>query len=175
MNNGKIRARNIFTPNEIVINADYAEVVLYNKYCEERARTKIDIQDIELVKNIKWSYANGYVRNSNQNIIMHRLITNAPEGMVVDHINRDPLDNRRFNLRICTQTQNLMNKVVRKDASSGVKGVFYHKRDKLWIARIHANSKRIRLGGFKNKNDAIKARQKAEIKYFGEYNYKVVE
>ena len=59
---------------------------------------------------------------------MHRLVMGNPEGMCVDHINGDTLDNRKENLRVCTMSQNSMNKRLRSDSQSGYKGVYELKK-----------------------------------------------
>jgi len=68
-----------------------------------------------------------YVVSGPRDILMHRVVMNAPEGMDVDHISGDPLDNRKENLRICTRSENCRNKNVRADSKSGYKGVEYVK------------------------------------------------
>ena len=90
---------------------------------------------------------------------------------VIDHINHNTLDNRKQNLRIVTRVQNQMNMSKRKDNTSGFTGVHFNKRSDKWMATIQVNYKSINLGTFKNKEDAIEARKKAEEKYFGKESY----
>lgn len=105
-------------------------------------------------------------------MLLHRLIMDCPNGMVVDHINHNKSDNRKSNLRICTNSQNAMNSRIGSNNTSGTKGVYYSKSRDVWIAFIIKDGKRIFLGYFKNIKDAIKTRKNAEIKYFGEFRYK---
>lgn len=157
-------------PNEIVIYEDCAEIILYNKQCEEVARALIDINDIEKVKQYKWAIHNmGYVYNTTNDLFLHRLITNCDNNMVVDHINHNKLDNRESNLRICTQQQNVMNRSVSRDNTNGIAGIYWNKKNKKWCARIGLNRKNIYLGSFDTKEEAIEARRQAELEYFGEY------
>ena len=100
--------------------------------------------------------------------VLHRLIMNTPKGYVTDHINGDKLDNRRENLRICTQHQNSMNTRISKNNKSGVKGVSTTPFGK-YRARIMVNGVEIRLGHYETLEEATKARKRAERKYFGEY------
>ncbi len=86
-----------------------------------------------------------------------------------DHINRNKLDNRRNNLRQCTVQQNLYNKSKSKRNTSGIIGVSWHKVAHKWTARLSIDHKCIYLGLFTDKDDAIRARLNAEVKYFGEF------
>ena len=153
---------------------NYAEILLYNKQGREVARAKIDLDDIDKIKQYKWYYdnINGYVLCSNKgNVIrLHRFIMNCPEGMEVDHINHKKTDNRKSNLRIVNRSQNNMNHSLQCNNTSGYTGVSQSKNGK-WRAYIKINKKQIHLGRYDTKEEAIKARQEAEIKYFGEYRY----
>lgn len=101
---------------------------------------------------------------------LHRFIARADRGMVVDHINGDGLDNRKGNLRVCTQSKNLMNRNVKqRQNTSGHPGVSWHKSTGKWRADIMVDGSPIWLGTFKEKQLAIEARKTAEHKYFGEY------
>ena len=87
---GKILERTRYDKNEIIEYKDFAEVVLYDKNNKEIARTKIDLKNIDLVKNYKWFLSsNKYVVTNTENSIMsmHRLIMMPNDDMVVDHIN----------------------------------------------------------------------------------------
>lgn len=83
----------------------------------------------------------------------------------IDHINGNSLDNRICNLRDVTRSQNNKNLGIGKKNKSGKVGVSFLKKRKKWIADISVNSKNKRLGYFDNKEDAIKARLKAETEY----------
>lgn len=86
-----------------------------------------------------------------------------------DHIDRNELNNLESNLRPCSFQENVFNRGVASNNSSGVTGVGWHKETQKWISRIKINGKSIYLGVFESKIDAIKARLNAENKYFGEY------
>lgn len=87
-----------------------------------------------------------------------RFFLNFPEGHYADHIDRDPLNNRRNNIRISTPLQNSHNASKHKrETTSRHKGVCFHKKKKLWMAYINANNKRYNLGYFKNEIDAANA------------------
>ena len=100
---------------------------------------------------------------------MHRLIMNTPDGMVVDHINGNGLDNQKVNLRNCTDGENKRNRNMPRGNTSGLKGVSWSKQNKKWDARISTNNKQICLGTFSNKEDAYRAYVDACQKYHGNF------
>lgn len=89
---------------------------------------------------------------------------------VADHINHNTLDNRKSNLRAITQKQNTHNRKTHSNNKSGLRGLRQIKSGK-WEARIMISGQSIGLGYFALKDDAIKARREAELKYFGEFAY----
>jgi hypothetical protein len=135
----------------------------------------ISIEDVQILVDYGWHlhynrdklYIRGWNKSTKKKVMMHRLITNAPKNLIVDHINRNTLDNRRENLRICDQSQNIMNRGISKNNTSGHKGVAKFKNK--WIAYIGANNEKIHLGTFKTKEEASIAFNKAAVKYHGEF------
>lgn len=133
-----------------------------------------DIEDYSLIKNYCWNEhvkTNGYHALEAWSSELQQTVrmTEVLGCKQYDHINRNPLDNRRSNLRKSTQAYNTRNKSRQKNNSSGVSGVGWMKRLQKWRARITYNEKPIYIGIFDNKEDAIKARLKAEKEYFGEF------
>jgi len=102
-------------------------------------------------------------------IYLHRLITNVPQNMEVDHINHDKLDNRRANLRICTRSQNLCNRVLSKRNTSGYKGVSWNKDEEKWQANITKNYKSRTIGLYNTLEEAYAAYCKAAKELHGEF------
>lgn len=102
-------------------------------------------------------------RSPRGTILMHQVIFGGP----CDHKNRNGLDNRHKNLRRATASQQTMNQGLRKDNTSGFKGVSWYAGK--WISGIRLNGKRIYLGYFSSKIKAGKAYDKAALKYFGEF------
>ena len=96
-----------------------------------------------------------------------------PDAIEVDHKHGENTknDNRKSNLRICTSSQNNMNRKIFSNNKSGCTGVIWNKDTNKWIAYITVNKKRIHLGSFINFKDAKQARKEAEEKYFGEWSY----
>ena len=86
-----------------------------------------------------------------------------------DHHNKNKLDNRRENLVSCTVQENNRNRTKNSNNTSGYTGVTWDKRRNKWIAQIVVDYKNIYIGGFLRKEDAVKARLKAEAKYFSRF------
>jgi hypothetical protein len=83
----------------------------------------------------------------------------------IDHIDRDPSNNRINNLRVATQSQNMTNSTKRKDNSTGVIGVSFNKNANKYYAYIWLNKKRISLGYHNTIEEARVVRREAELKY----------
>jgi len=138
----------------------------------------VDAEDYERVSRCKWCLS----RTGNQlyaqrrcrgkTIRMHQFIMSPPQGMVVDHIDGNGLNNRRGNLRICTPQQNAWNHKPRKepDASSQYIGVYPCRRppDK-WYVKIQCGGEGTYLGPFDSEIEAARARDRKAIQLFGEY------
>ena len=86
-----------------------------------------------------------------------------------DHEDRNELNNRKYNLRSCTHQENCRNKGIRSDNKSGITGVYFSKETNKWRAQIRINGKNTMLYYGNSKEDAIKARLKAEKEYFGKF------
>lgn len=134
-----------------------------------------DLDDYNLIKDYCWSefvdrkgYSSLQARqhgDGNTIIRMHWLF--GYKGY--DHIDRNPFNNQRNNLRPATYRENRQNSSMRTDNTSGFIGVYFDKRDSRWVSSICVNYKRIHLYSGSSKIDAIKARLQAEAKYFGEF------
>lgn len=140
----------------------------------------VDDADFEELSKYKWSacwdktvnnfYSYGRPFKKKKRVSMHRFIMGEPKGKTVDHINRDTLDNRRKNLRICSNEESNRNQGIRTDNSTGYKGVDFHKATKKYQARIQTKEVgRINLGVFKTVEEAAKEYNKAAIKYHGQF------
>lgn len=135
----------------------------------------IDLDDLDKVKDICWMKdKKGYIvgTKDGKHIKLHRLITDCPDDMVVDHKNGSESlhDNRKSNLRLATFSQNEMNKKIGINNQSGVVGVYLDKASNKWTAQIGFNNKTLYLGRFDDFNDAVIARKQAEERYFGDFS-----
>jgi len=104
-----------------------------------------------------------------KNLPIHRLITNPPTDMMIDHINGNGLDNRKENLRICTNAQNLCNQGLNNKNTSGYKGVSWFKITKKWRAQISFNNKPVHIGYYKDVEEAARAYDKKALELHGKF------
>ena len=100
---------------------------------------------------------------------LHRVLTGARDGEIVDHINGDTLDNRRCNLRIVTPSQNAQNMTPREGGSSQYKGVAWDESHGKWHALITHNGVRVHLGFFDDETRAARVYDEEALRRFGEY------
>ena len=173
---GEIRETR-YDKNEIIKYETYAEIIMKGNDLKETNRVKVDLEIIDDIKEYKWHLiSSGYAYCSTLKSLLHRFVLNLnkDDKVFVDHENRDKLDCRKFNLRISNDITNSQNQSVRNDNSSGIIGISKTKNNK-WRAYIHEyqgkniKSKYVQLGTFEDKDDAIKIRLQAEVKYFGNF------
>jgi HNH endonuclease/AP2 domain len=142
----------------------------------------VDDEDYEKLSAFKWhayfdpdiksfySKRNSLTVNGKRHsIIMHREIIHAVAGESVDHINHDTLDNRRENLRICSNVQNFSNRKMRSDNTSGFKGVSWEKKSRKWKAQLRVNKKIIYSGYFNTAIEAAEVYDREAISVCGEF------
>ena len=116
------------------------------------ATALVDDEDYEYLMQWRWhlhsaGYASRKPRGDKQ-YYMHRELIACPLGMEVDHINRNPLDNRKQNLRAVPHWENMQNRPKQKNNKTGFKGVYYDRRRKLWWAMKVINRRKYYLGNF---------------------------
>jgi len=176
---------NKIVKNKWIEYEDYVELNIENP-THGIFNLKIDLEDYEKCRQYHWNiqhaggeYSYKYYAYSDikgKRILLHRFIMNVSDRkQAVDHINKDGLtnefDNRKYNLRICTIRQNSCNVDKQKNNTSGYKGViwYYYNNVNKWYAYVKQDYKTIGLGYYDKLEDAVKARNDGEIKYYGEF------
>jgi len=133
----------------------------------------VDDEDYKYLMQWEWyAFKTGnhwYAARSNNPgiVLMHREIVKTPEGLMTDHINHNGLDNRRENLRICTNQQNQWNQKLK--GMSSYKGVVWNKNAKKWYARIKKFGKIIHIGTFLDEEEAARAYDGKAKELFGKF------
>ena len=131
----------------------------------------VDRDRLDLTKYNWHITTKGYVSTSpkyGESYLLHRLVMNAPEGMLVDHIDHNVLDNRSINLRLCTPMENSRNSKSRNSSSSKYIGVGWHRAANKWEA-FGKLGKKVYLGIYVNEIDAAKAYDKFALENYGDF------
>lgn len=135
----------------------------------------VDAQDAEWLSCYRWRairirntwYA---VRDGGEKLLyMHRLILDAPDGLVVDHRDGNGLNNTRANLRLVTVRENNINATKRRGCSSRYRGVDWCKGARAWRARVWVDGREKLVGYFATEEEAARARENAARAAYGEY------
>jgi hypothetical protein len=134
----------------------------------------VDDADFETVRRLKWrvhqSKNTFYVTTGHKPALpLHRFLLKPLPDQVVDHVNGDGLDNRRENLRACTQLDNMKNQRRHADSRSPFKGIWWSKDCRKWAAQIYHAGKRKYLGLFAKPEDAAKAYDAKARELFGPF------
>ena len=141
-------------------------------YTEKGEEFIIDAEDLKNIKDYCWyKDTTGYIAThiNGTGIRLHTFILKNSRRCSIDHINRNSLDNRKANLRVCTQQQNTFNQGISKNNTTGFKGVT--KKNNKWIAQIMHNRQHIYLGIFNSPQKAAHAYNTKAKELFGEYAF----
>lgn len=140
--------------NRIIILDDYAEIIITDGKDQEICRAKVSLDIVDKIKSHRWTLNdNGYVRtyNNNSPVYLHRMIVECPEGLEVDHINRDKLDNRNENLRIVSHSINRAN-----NGGKNVRMITNRRLSKPYYAAVTKNNKHIFSRYFETEEEALR-------------------
>lgn len=139
----------------------------------------VDPEDFERLNQYKWHCTHGdYAKRAILNlsgkgsrqigIHMHRELCAAPKGMFVDHINRNPLDNRKANLRPATYKQNVWNRQLpRRTGRTPYAGIRWDRNRQKWQVRLTINGRRESFGYYADEAEAAKKYDELVKKYRG--------
>lgn len=131
-----------------------------------------DLEDYDKIKGYCWYVNNiGYIvtHEGDKTLLLHRFVMNPNEDEIVDHMYNEKYDNRKCRLRIATKAQNCQNAKTHSNNTSGRTGVSFDKQNGKWKYVIQFNNKRKSKTGFNTFEEAVKAREEAEIKYHKEF------
>jgi hypothetical protein len=131
----------------------------------------VDAADFEWLSQWTWHWRGGYAARMEKGkvIYMHRQIMRPPKGKIVDHKNRNKLDNTRESLRNATHAENMRNRDKQRGTTSRFKGVSYCKRRDKWYATILVEGKAKLLGFFVEEVEAARAYDRAAVEHYGEF------
>jgi transposase-like protein len=163
----------------IIKTAMLFEFQTVNRNPHQRVTVSVDLDCAEFVIHRKWRalWQNGKLvaiqqtsaDNGDGGKYLHRLLTGADKNEEVDHIDGNPANNRRANLRKCSHRMNGKNRKVNDNNTTGFTGV-HRGKGNVWIAQIKIDQKPIHLGSFGTPEEAAGARITAELEFFGEYS-----
>lgn len=158
---------NVKTRNKIKIIGNLAELTTSNGVC-----FIVDKIDLERVSQHTWCLGKtGYlVANINKKVVrLHRYLLDCKSNEIVDHIDGNPKNNSRANLRVCTPSQNGKNIKIKKNNTSGYPGISFLPHVNKYRVRITVDRKEIALGRYFTFEEALEARTKAEKKYYKQF------
>ena len=160
--------------NEILRFSDFSKVILKNTNGVVVGHAIVDNDDIDDVSKHRWHLTNtgyviGYDDNNKTKFLLHNYVKKPKDGFVIDHINHNPLDCRKENLRYITQSINILTSKLASNNKTGKKGVSIvnTKNGQAYKATIQVNGQVHHLGQFKDFHEAVRARQDAEMKMLG--------
>lgn len=159
-----------FLPNKFEIIDSIGHITLFNNG-KISGVALIDAEDIERCSQHKWRFSDNYVVSIIGRLQNFILGVSTNYQSIVDHINRNTLDNRKSNLRLCNKSENGANSKHRINNTSGYKGVFLIKRINKWMAQIMFNKTSIYIGTYKSKKEAALAYNRKAKELFGEYAF----
>lgn len=165
--------------NDYVVD-ESSGVAVFNVYNQKNVKVSefiIDLEDLPKVKYKKWRMSFNHVvtglpSKGTQRDLAHVVLGVKPNGLsdfVVDHINCDPLDNRKCNLRVCSQSENVLNKSFMSTNTSGFLGISFDDCRGKWASEIRFAKKRVHFKRSDTLEEAVYMRYVAEKLLFGEF------
>lgn len=148
------------------------KIMMFLRLSNSPLLATIDDEDWHRCKDLKWRLlTKGYVGytlpGEQKSITLHNFIMNTAPGANVDHIDRDPRNNCRSNLRLSSNSEQGQNRGLFRNNKTGYKGVSFKQRTKKYVAQIRRDYKVIWLGEFRNSVDAARCYDEAAIRIYG--------
>ena len=109
------------------------------------------------------------INNRKQTLYMHQILCPAPPGYETDHIDTNTLNNQILNLRVASKEQQGWNRQLQRNNTSGIKGIYWHKRDRKWRVQIRVNGRKKYIGNYSDLKIATEARDVAVREYHGKF------
>lgn len=163
------------------VDADFfiMKMILINSPKYGLFHALVDDDDFETVNTHHWNlvvgknthYAYTFIKHAKgvrEHMLMHRLVTNAKKGEIIDHADRNGLNNQKNNLRVATPSENNVNRVISYN-KTGFRGVSYDSRFQSYYVFIHNKNKKIHCGTFINPVDAAKRYNEVATEIYGEF------
>lgn len=145
-----------------IVDDDDFEHLSFFKWCVHSSKKGVH----------KYAYRSQKIKGKRFSVMMHRQILNVIGNVKVDHINHNTLDNRKKNLRICSDSQNNMNQLPQgRKKQSKYKGVGFHKKAQKWRAYIKKSGKQTHIGYYETQLECAIAYNEAAKKLFGEFAF----
>jgi hypothetical protein len=145
LSRGSPTIRTKFDPQEYIDCGDYYEIKLYDSKGNHKTSTKIDPEDVERCKITKWYlHSKGYVRSDDLGFLHNYILEISDPSLEGDHMHGDKLDNRKSQLRVCDQAQQIWNQKLHSNNTSGTKHVWWCRYKSKWCVEINARGVKYR-------------------------------
>ncbi len=167
---GEIKNRTWFDKNNFIIENDITKIILFNQKQIKVGEALIDTKYLKKCQNIKWRLHKGYVVGFPKIKLSEFIFGKKKyDSTIIDHIDSNPLNNKRNNLQEITNQQNQIKKKMQGNNTSKYRGVTYNKNAKKWQTTIVKNYKHYYLGLFSDKKEAALAYNKKAKELFGRF------
>lgn len=165
--------------NEISQDDNFAYISLYDKYGNKIHKARIDKEDVDKIKQIRWRvsikrgkvYVVGGSPTKNNMEYLARFILDYNGELEVDHIDGNTLHNEKDNLRVVERYKNTYNLKYKFNSKTKIRGVSYNEKRDIYVVDFSHNKNRIYFKNFKNIEDAVYIRYLCEIYFYKEYRY----